>query len=96
MNKTFIINNGYNKKEVEFFTCTASAAHIGEEVPQKALFVRFAEDQNHDEDCVIFLSQLPENEEEAARIIREEACIQDWEVLESVIFPDGTKIKNYV
>lgn len=84
MKKNTIIIDGH---EVEFTLCTAIAASIGDTVRQKAVFVHDTTDESGDGDSVYFVSDLPENEEDARALFQE--CGDTYEeTLCTVIFED--------
>lgn len=64
---TFMIEG----REVEFTSCSAIAASIGDTVRQKAVFVHDVEDEFGDGDGVIFDVQVPKDAESAASILEE-------------------------
>lgn len=80
MKKTFEING----HEVEFTSCTAVAASIGDTVRQMAVLVHDLDDEFHDGDGVLFGVTVPENEEEA-RSILEEYLDTDSDTLATVV-----------
>lgn len=80
MKKTFEING----HEVEFTSCTAVAASIGDTVRQMAVLVHDLDDEFHDGDGVLFGVTVPENEEEA-RSILEEFLDTDGDTLATVV-----------
>lgn len=80
MKKIFEING----HEVEFTSCTAVAASIGDTVRQMAVLVHDLDDEFHDGDGVLFGVTVPENEEEA-RSILEEFLDTDGDTLATVV-----------
>ena len=93
MKKTFIING----HEVEFTSCTAIATSIGDTVRQSAIFIHDCADEFGDGDAVIFGYDFPKDDEEAEYILDDcDYPDSDWETLETVIFPDGTTLDDYI
>lgn len=71
-------------KDVEFTSCTAIAASIGDTVRQTAVLVHDLDDEFHDGDGVLFGVTVPEDEEEA-RSILEEYLDTDGDTLATVV-----------
>ena len=93
MKKTFVIR-GY---EVEFTPCTAIATGSGDTVRQSAIFIHDCADEFGDGDAVIFGYEFPKDDEEAEYILDDcDYPDSDWETLETVIFPDGTTLDDYI
>ena len=93
MKKTFVISG----HEVEFAPCTAIAASIGDTVRQSAIFIHDCADEFSDGDAVIFGYEFPKDDEEAEYILDDcDYPDSDWETLETVIFPDGTTLDDYI
>lgn len=81
MKKTFTING----HKVEFTSCTAIAASIGESYRQEAVFVHDIQDEFGNGDGVIFGVSVPEDEYEAASILEENIDTYS-ETLETIKF----------
>lgn len=86
----------YFMNEVELTPCTAIAASIGDTVRQPAIFIHYCDKMFADWDGVIFGYDMPKTDEEASEMLLECDEDQDWETLETVIFPDGTTLSDYV
>lgn len=81
MKKTFNVNG----HEVEFTSCTAIAASIGDTERQNAVHVHDATDEFSDGDGVLFGVEVPESDEEAADLLDESIPLDtNWETLNTV------------
>lgn len=67
MKNTFTVNG----HEVEFTSCTAIAAIVGDTVRQTAVFVHAVDDEFGNGDGVIFGVSVPEDVDEAASLMEE-------------------------
>lgn len=84
MKKVFSIEG----RECEFCECTAIAASIGDTERQKAIFVHVIGDIFRDCDGVIFYDQLPQSDEDAKALLKEEPYDTYYDTLETVKIED--------
>lgn len=81
MKKTFTVNG----HEVEFTSCSAIAATIGETERRSAVYVHDISDEFSDGDGVLFGVEVPESDEEAADLLDESIPLDtNWETLNTV------------
>lgn len=81
MKKTFNVNG----HEVEFTSCTAIAASIGDTERQNAVYVHDTTDEFSDGDGVLFGVDVPESAEEAAGLLDESVPLDtNWETINTV------------